>query len=331
MKKKIILLNIIIIFVFSVYANDTNYILSAGGNDISIQRIKDISINKEFIDIEMYKDYFKVIVNYEFKNTGDMKEVKMSFPEFDLGNMNIGNKYFGGGILRFSSFRNDEEVGIGIENTNGSIGSSKLIEIKRFFSKMVQFERDEIVKIRNEYSNRYSRYYNDNYEALYLYGTANSWGGISKIDVIIKIMDDSVWIQDDPYILLNGNEQRKLDSIRIKQNTITFSINGPLNGDDDIFVIKASEYGLGGILFDYDPENTKYSEKDVKYLTKNQIRILRNNIYAWRGYTFKNKDMINIFSNFRWYKSRSDFNESEFTQNEKNQIDFLTRMENIKQ
>lgn len=58
-------------------------------------------------------------------------------------------------------------------------------------------------------------------------------------------------------------------------------------------------------------------------LPKNQIRHLRNLIYARHGYAFKSQDLKQIFENFRWYKVNPKFKEENLNRDEKSYIERL--------
>lgn len=45
-------------------------------------------------------------------------------------------------------------------------------------------------------------------------------------------------------------------------------------------------------------------DTEVASLSKSELRILRNMIYAKYGYKFKSQDLLDFFSQFEWYKSR---------------------------
>jgi hypothetical protein len=323
-------MRVIAIFVFFVLAqyaicNDTNYILTAGGNEITVNEVKQIKLINESIDISMYRNYFNVVVKYIFENKETTSSVNMSFPEFEVGDSSW-NPYFDGGISRFDSFIDGERANIEIVNDNGFIGPTKLVRIKRFFKKEVLFKPGTI-KIENRYTNRYSAGPMGCYYALYLYGTAKAWGGIKNIDVAISVMDPSVWIMRDPYSLVNGEKIEAVNNLRIEKGVIKFTIEANTSNEDSIFAIQASEYGKAGILFDFDPNYSQYSKEEIKYLSANQIRILRNFIYAFHGYIFKSNDLNKIFYNESWYKPNNDFNESNLTDNEKKQIENLFTVE----
>jgi hypothetical protein len=69
----------------------------------------------------------------------------------------------------------------------------------------------------------------------------------------------------------------------------------------------------------------KYIEdKDINYYSlhylfdflNNDLRILRNTIYAMHGYIFKSKDLQDHFNKFEWYKGTKGYVENELNENE---------------
>ena len=60
--------------------------------------------------------------------------------------------------------------------------------------------------------------------------------------------------------------------------------------------------------------DTRYiSESELKNLTKEEVRIARNEIYARHGRKFDDKTLSNYFKQFDWYKPKidpEDFKES---------------------
>lgn len=51
---------------------------------------------------------------------------------------------------------------------------------------------------------------------------------------------------------------------------------------------------------------TYLSDSDLRGLSKSQLRILRNTIYARHGRKFKSKDLQNYFNGFSWYNPLYD-------------------------
>ena len=83
----------------------------------------------------------------------------------------------------------------------------------------------------------------------------------------------------------------------------------------------------------YDFYYSSATEENLFWYTKAQLRILRNAIYAFHGYKFKSKDLNDYFmeeGKYWWpeYKVNPDFSEDEFTEIEKENIQFILREEN---
>jgi hypothetical protein len=83
-----------------------------------------------------------------------------------------------------------------------------------------------------------------------------------------------------------------------------------------------SNYGESRISF-YDLSTRKLTKIDLKRYSKEDIRILRNAIYAIHGYTFNSEDLKKFFNQFIWYIPNGTFKESELNAYEKYNIDFL--------
>lgn len=75
--------------------------------------------------------------------------------------------------------------------------------------------------------------------------------------------------------------------------------------------------------------NEELSEDFLLYLTKSQLAFLRNAIYAFHGYKFKNKTYSEIFSsNYEhWYKINPNFTEKDFNEIEKANINLIKKYE----
>jgi len=54
-------------------------------------------------------------------------------------------------------------------------------------------------------------------------------------------------------------------------------------------------------IFDYNPSKVILSESELRELTKGDLIILRNSIYAKHGYSFKKRSLRNYFDDLDWY------------------------------
>ena len=76
--------------------------------------------------------------------------------------------------------------------------------------------------------------------------------------------------------------------------------------------------------------NTHYlTEDDLRGLTSDELEIARNEIYARHGYIFKQKKMINYFSNQRWYvKSKNKVTTDDLSEIEYANVMLIKKVEN---
>ena len=74
----------------------------------------------------------------------------------------------------------------------------------------------------------------------------------------------------------------------------------------------------------------KLTENDLKDIPKDELRKLRNTIYAVHGYIFKDKNLAEYFNSCNWYRgTTTDMNKvsSEFSDVEKFNVDFIKQHE----
>lgn len=69
------------------------------------------------------------------------------------------------------------------------------------------------------------------------------------------------------------------------------------------------------------------TEFDLQGLSKNDIRLMRNAIFARHGYIFKNKELADYFSSMDWYEPRYSDVTSMLTEIELKNIEFLKKHE----
>lgn len=114
--------------------------------------------------------------------------------------------------------------------------------------------------------------------------------------------------------------------------------SGEAKNDEKVTDETKEETASGKVTFDEDADYV-LSESDTRYytkselsaLTKNQLAIARNEIYARHGYIFeKNKEMKEYFEGKSWYKGTtksSNFDESVFNKYEKKNIETIVALE----
>lgn len=74
--------------------------------------------------------------------------------------------------------------------------------------------------------------------------------------------------------------------------------------------------------------DTPLNESDLAALSAEEMRRLRNSIYARHGRTFDSADLQSYFNSRPWYKPRSDYSEAELTQTDRANIKLIQTVEN---
>ncbi len=80
----------------------------------------------------------------------------------------------------------------------------------------------------------------------------------------------------------------------------------------------------------YPEASAKYlTNEDLRYLTKTELQIMRNEIFARHGYIFKtNPQMISYFNNQSWYTPRYNDVNYLLSEIEKSNLDLIKSYEN---
>lgn len=99
--------------------------------------------------------------------------------------------------------------------------------------------------------------------------------------------------------------------------------------------IGAVKFNLAARKFSYNPKAGTYpqsstralTEKDVENLKNEELRLMRNEIYARHGYSFKLADMRGHFEKLDWYMPTAVDITNKLTRIEKNNADLIKRYE----
>lgn len=114
---------------------------------------------------------------------------------------------------------------------------------------------------------------------------------------------------------------------KVEQQNIAF-INKFENGTP----VKSSVASVpnAGRVYDYSDYvvYTRLTPSELAGLSKSDLRIMRNTIYARHGYIFKSDDLTEYFSNFSWYKPRySSLPLDAFSDVERHNIELIQKYE----
>ena len=129
-----------------------------------------------------------------------------------------------------------------------------------------------------------------------------------------------VEIKDEPFILdiveKNGEQVFQLKELPKPPKTFPYKISKTSNQEPrgnifQYYNIPLKEKQLPGTFITHSLLYNA-SESELKKLTKEQLRLLRNTFYAFQGFKFSSVDLTAFFSQFNWYikmKMGEKFNE----------------------
>ena len=92
---------------------------------------------------------------------------------------------------------------------------------------------------------------------------------------------------------------------------------------------KSRAYEVSGYIF-YDSDTTYLTSDDLRGLSKWELKIARNEIYARRGRRFKNSDLQKYFDSCSWYNgyiSADNFNDDALNNVEKYNVNLIKKYE----
>lgn len=331
-----------------LFANDTHYGLV--GNALVPGKFTLIQMKEETIHLTLYDDYFEIDVEFIFENRKRDQELVLGFPV--LYGSNIGK------IYDFKSWINGIEIQreyLPIEQDNGDhlIVTEGDEYTKTYYSYKIDnayaipaLFKTGITTSRINYKSIYrlgSLEFNNNghscsvnmYDSIsYYYGSGKTWwGNIEKINVIvtnksshilsfISKSEEWLWIGDNELTYGFENVDPEYSDILI------WGVESFIN--TNYSYLERFNLLRKGVKYDWDhkKDDLNYFTKKIKYLTKNQLRILRNAYYAIHGYKFASKDLQDIFSKCSWYKINPNYSDELLTSFDKKVISIIQEEEN---
>lgn len=126
----------------------------------------------------------------------------------------------------------------------------------------------------------------------------------------------------NPNQMLSDNADIFIDWENFKKEIISFE------DEDEIGSWEQYEFAMStNKIYEINASNSKLKKEDVENLSKGDLKIIRNTIYARHGYSFKNRPMRVFFDAQDWYIPVSANIKSNFTEIEKANIDLLLKYE----
>ena len=205
MKKiKLFLIFVVLLFSQFVYCNDAG-IIAVGGRWVHL-KTEHVSIQmvKEWININVYKDYYDVDVTFIFENKGDSTTVFMGFPESGYGDMNSAEVVKNSAFMSFSTSVDGVPFTAKREfvNEENFSGDSYLA----YWIKQVDFaknqERKVNVKYRSPVGSGVSNYYRGSDNFIEYNFTGGNWFG--------KVEESNLTVKFDMPVKIRKNESSKI-------------------------------------------------------------------------------------------------------------------------
>ncbi len=340
MRKSIIIV-IVFLLPYFVFSNDTFFSLS-GGNLIPVnEESVSIEMKEEVITLNFNEDFYEVTVDFTFYNEENQKELLVGFPFFCPGNYCVNSE-----IFDFKCWTNGVETSFEDFPIKRTIKSSDSNKLENAYVRSILFPKETVTKTKITYKATYPVYNNGitmshaHWDGYYLFGTGSSWKNeIGKITLII----------------VNNLQYGYLSQLKMGKNIWGKSIKEKLIQKDektyelvmeniepdytDIFYIY-----FENILNDTGPkcfpayftfDKTITNTHELSWYKKNQLRIIRNAIYALHGYSFKSEDLRLFFktNGENWYPAyqervKNGFSENSLSDVEKKNIELILEEEN---
>jgi hypothetical protein len=127
-----------------------------------------------------------------------------------------------------------------------------------------------------------------------------------------KISEQRKIAYNELYILLDDEINKVINNLYINQ----------YNDGNDNEIEEYIIYNGDILLLD------KINEYSLLHLTKEELRILRNTIFAQYGYIFQSKDLSEHFNRFVWYTPQYNNVDEKLTEYDKHIIEIISKIEN---
>ena len=334
LKKSLLILLFLITGAF-LWANDS-YVKIAGGSIIPIDSPEgsshpSIQMKKEVIYITLNDKSYTVQVYFEFYNSGETATINVGFPEWGYGTTEVAK------LKKFNTSVNGEFVKFKeIPNTQTQKENSR-IKIQKWFVREITFPAKEITKTSVYYDCDYG-YAGGNRSVSYLFGTGKTWNGpIEKQTIVItnKFSNiDYTILGRRTYLTQNDKDLTGLLMGKITLNKNQFTIQREnISPDyfDHFHMVIAPCYYIDYFHVDNSSlESDLIEPDDLIFFTNDQLRYLRNVIYAWHGHTFDSADLKAIFKKKDWYKPTHKVQTSEFNQTELKNLKTIMEEEKLR-
>lgn len=345
--KKVAISLVLLFLACACFANDTLVQKNTGGNDYIIGEAKDIIIESEILQIDLFDDYYHVSVDYVFRNEGAEAVLEVGFPEIeyykttdDVTPVILDDPK----RLKLSNFKtsvNGVNQKVEIEDADiyikPKVHSKESWEnIRHFYKKTVTFPAKQKTNIHVEYDTSYGSSYWFHI-ADYLLGSAICWGGIENLKVIAVLNSTNSFLafpsnnfsycmKENTPVDIHVETENELRKLILSYKDLNLELGTKLK-----FATDRTSSGIFGLPWDYTFNVCVYPRAMFEMLTKEQLRLSRNMVFAFHGYKFKDKKLEERFKEFWFYKDDAkSFSESSFNDKERANLELIMSVEKEK-
>jgi hypothetical protein len=299
-------------------------------------------MQEEEINIILHKDYYEVVVTFDFHNNGADETILLGFPVKTIMQHYPENKEWAN-LQDFKSYINGNlltEYTVREESSKHDDSPYSYVTTTKWYLREVLFSGNSHTYSKVTYRAPYNNFGFFN-NAGYIYGTGMNWKNtIEKITIYINHGDDIII---DDVNIGNNNLFDFMWEANGRYKYIAEDIE-PENKDQmirifiqpfDIYGEYHNEFGSWSDGWVWDKYLIYKEETDLRLYTKNQIRLFINFFYAIHGYDFKNqlyKDYFNKLKTFYDYNDikyviNPDFSENDLNEYERRNIKYLLNIE----
>ncbi|AFG37120.1 YARHG domain-containing protein [Spirochaeta africana] len=321
---RISLLTVLLIctLLLPVGANDA--FIQTGGGDLRTEGVENtqVAIHSEVLTIELFDDGFAVTVEYIFRNRGEEITVETAFPEFQFGTS---------GYQPLDDFRisytDGEKIPTAHEPVDQTLNDSflRLIGLHR---KQITFAGYSDTGITISYRSPYGAH-GISRSAAYLLGPGSTWNGpIGELTVDVITRSPDIWIEEFPLRDLPEPDYQRTGNTSHR----FYWRNLDLAGDEMFYLAVATlppflQTMFGEEMAIQEFMNNELRQERYHYLTREQLRLVRNYIFARHGYSFQSPDLRAYFADRDWYQADPDFSFDDLTDLQRRNARILQHME----
>ncbi|MBI5216647.1 MAG: YARHG domain-containing protein [Ignavibacteriae bacterium] len=299
--------SILFIFIFSITSySDDSYLGSVGGNAFPMGRADSIQMIKENIYIQLFQNDSHVKCQFWFYNSGSNDVVSVGFPNFHINPGTSSNP-----IRNFTCRVNGETVtDIGETKLQTSYRYDSTEEEENWYTWIVEFKSKDTVFIENEYDGDWSGTMCEQ-AFVYTIGTGSSWAGPIKEGRIVFdhsnlattnfVIKKSIWAQLKPEFF---------------NDSTVYSFSNYLPKRNEEVDIWFHSYWSFSEETDTHPCPEFYGTIE----SIEQVRLMKNELFARHGYVFKDTSLSNYFAKQTWYKPNNEFEPNMLPNGEKQYV-----------